>query len=216
MDNNLSPDTQETAVSEPEMPTNGYYRHSKTSVWRASLRVLRSHISGIVFANLLCMILAGVMLGPGLYVALPVILVVYSLGIYTSMWAYGKEDRIAADYHYITLNRLHGLGVCLIGYLPFLLMGVLLVAFNTDAFAGVEFIQNDYVVIFKFLNAGIWPIMNAIEVSASLTDITMFQAVSMALLTLIPVIVGTVGYILGTYDISLMQKLVYKNKEKNL
>ena len=37
----------------------------------------------------------------------------------------------------------------------------------------------------------------------------------MALLTLIPVIIGTVGYILGTYDISLMQKLVYKNKEKN-
>lgn len=195
-------------------PDSSYHKHSKTGVWRAALRVLRCHVSGIIFANMLCIILAGFMMGWGLYLAIPVILIIYSLAIYASMWAYGREDLAAAQSHYITLNRLHGLTVCLAGYLPFLIMGALLVLFKMDAFAGVDFIQKYYVVAFKFLNAEIWPIMNAIETSAFLPDISLVQAACMALLTLIPVVIGTVGYLLGTYDFSVTQKLIYKNKEK--
>ena len=168
---------------------------------------LLSHIGGIIIAFIFCFGLSSLFQGNGIYVLIPVILFVYSYPVYGTMWNAGHRDLNAANFGHTVLHRWKGLVYGVAGMIPVIVISL---AFILSKF-GLLF---NFIMPYKIINAEIWPIINLINTSIYLPDFSYGQVFLIALCSLIPVLIGEFGYVMGTYDISIKQKLVYR-KEKS-
>lgn len=164
------------------------------------------HIGGVIISFIFCFGLSSLFQGNGIYILIPVVLFVYSYPAYGTMWNAGHRDMNAANFGHTVLHRWKGLVYGLAGMIPVILLSL---AFILSKF-GLLF---NFVMPYKILNAEIWPIINLINTSIYLPDFSYGQVFLIALCSLIPVLIGEFGYVMGTYDISIKQKLVYRKEQ---
>lgn len=181
---------------------------------RDALSIFAAHVGATVVTLLLNMALAQFMIGYSLLWVIPLSLLAYALTIYTCTWQIGHADRNSALYEHSLLDKTRGLKLGLIAnslnFLSALILLVNYILYRTELLTHLSF-----VIPYKIINAAVWPIMNAIQVSAFLGD---FNFGSMLLCCLLPFLMALICepiYLLGLHDISLVEKAVYKNKKKN-
>ena len=117
-------------------------------------------------------------------------------------------------------------GMGLLFCIPLVLLCYSVPLYNSWLCSGVLFFLSkcglfwNFTVIYKIINAEVWPIMNAVQVFAGqdvsmyLPDFAWWQVVVCSLLPLLPVAVAHLGYSMGTRDISIVEKVLYVNKKK--
>jgi hypothetical protein len=180
---------------------------SKQPVWKPAFSLFLSHLGGLLVALVFCVGLTPWMTTNMVYVCIAVVLFLYSLPVYRTMWGLGHEDRNRANFGHIRLDRFRGLKLALIAYSPNLLMGILffLSKFNIFPWA--------FVPLYKILNGELWPIINAIQISWYMTDYSILQTIAVSLLPLLPVLIAAGGYLLGTHDFSIYHRLIYRDQK---
>ncbi len=166
------------------------------------------HIGGVIIAFIFCFGLSGLFEGNGIFALIPVVLFVYSYPIYGTMWNAGHRDLNAANFGHTQLHRWKGLVYGLAGMIPVILISL---GFILSKF-GLFF---NFVMPYKIINSEIWPIINLINTSVYLPEFTYGQVFLIAACSLIPVLIGEFGYLMGTYDISIKQKMIYRNEKKD-
>ena len=181
----------------------------KQPLIKPALSIMGAHFGGIIIALVLCFTLAYLMTGGWLILMIPLILLIYSMPIYGTMWQMGTSDSNKANFGHIKLDRWRGAKLAAIGMSPWLVMGILFLLSKFGLFW-------NFVIPYKLLNAEMWPIINAMESSMYLPDFTVGQAIIAALLPVIPIFIAELGYILGTKDFSITQHVVYSNKKKQV
>ena len=148
-------------------PTN----ENRTDLKKAVLSLLWSHCGGIIVALIFCIGMSPLLFGNGLWISTPIVLLVYSLPVYRTMWEIGHADLNRAHFGHITLNRWRGIQIGLLAMIPFFLTGVFFLLSKAGLFP-------NFVVLYKFLNAELWPVINLIQISMYLPDYNWFQAIS--------------------------------------
>ena len=178
----------------------------KQPVLKPAVSLLWNHVGGLLACIVVCIGagFAGLLQGTGLWFSLIALLFLYSLPIYNNMWTLGHSDKNLADFGHIKLNPLRGVTIGLLANAPNLLLGLL---FFLSKFG----IGWNITVLYKFLNPEVWPLINLIQPEISMLDFTVWQALLVALLPLIPVVIAEISYYLGTKDLSVGHKLVYKD-----
>ncbi len=185
----------------------------KQPLMKPAFQAMGAHVGGILLALIFCFGLARLMTGMGLLFCIPLVLLTYSVPLYNSLWGQGHSDGNKAHFGHIVLDPWRGAKIALLANLPWIVSGVLFFLSKCGLFW-------NFTVIFKIMNAEVWPIMNALhvfagqEVSMYLPSFSWWQVVVCALLPLLPVAVAHLGYSMGVRDISLMEKLMYVNKKK--
>ena len=186
---------------------------AKQPLIKPALQVMAAQAGGILLALIFCFGLAVLMTGMGLLFCIPLVLLCYSVPLYNSMWGLGHSDGNKAHFGHIVLDPWRGVKISLIANIPWLCSGVLFFLSKCGLFW-------NFTVIYKIINAEVWPIMNAVQVFAGqdvsmyLPDFAWWQVVVCALLPLLPVAVAHLGYSMGTRDISIVEKVLYVNKKK--
>lgn len=179
------------------------------------LGLFGAHIGGLLLAIIVTFSFSGMMLGwPGLLLCIPLCLLLFGVAIYSTAWRAGHADWNSARTGEITLHRGHGFRLGVLSCLPFLLFGLVFFVCYLLSAAGILGECTPLIVVYKFINAESWPIINAIEVQAVFSSYTWWKALLAALVPIIPVLIIGVAYLLGTYDISLTQRLIYKETPK--
>lgn len=192
------------AESQPKPTTQ---KVKEVTMLKQATGLLGGHVGGIIIALILCFSLAGLMTNLwGLILAQIIIMIAFSFPVYSTMWDYGHKDKNRSNYGHITLDKYRGFKVAAIANIPFFIMGLLMILSKLGVFYNI-------VIIYKLVNAEIWPLINLIQPSAYLTDYNYFQIILVALLTLLPVAIEGVSYIFGINDFSPLAKLIYKKKK---
>lgn len=186
-------------------------KHGNKPLLQAALSVFWPHVGGLLVVLILSFALPSFLIGGGLWLTIPLFLIAYSLAMYASAWRVGHEDMNSANFGHSVLDRKRGFWIGLVANSLNILSGIFLLL-NYILYS-LQMVDFSFIIPFKMLNAEIWPIMNAIESSAFLSALSLWQVVIFALLPLIPVAICGVSYILGTRDFSILQKVVYKNKK---
>lgn len=199
-------------MEETKAPERPAPEIEKQPLIKPALSFLSSHVGGLFMAALLCLALSGLMTGVGLYLCIPLTLLVYGIPVYGTMWSMGMSDMNKANFGHIVLDRWRGAKLAAIGLSPWILCSVLFLLSKFGLFY-------NFVVVYKIINAEVWPAINALHVFAGervsmyLPDFSYGQAVAAALFPLFPVLLAEFAYFLGTKDISLAQKLIYKKQK---
>lgn len=201
MNNATSAPSGNTAPKEPVL--------EKQPILKPAVSLLWNHVGGLLACVVVCIGagFAGLLQGNGLWFSLIALLFLYSLPIYNNMWTLGHNDKNLADFGHIKLKPSRGILIGLLANSPNLLLGLL---FFLSKFG----IGWNITVLYKFLNPEIWPLINLIQPEISMLDFTVWQALLVALLPLIPVVIAEISYYLGTRDFSIGHKLVYKDPSR--
>lgn len=185
----------------------------KQKLLKPALSFLGAHAGGVLIANILCFGLAGMMSNMGLLLCIPLILLVYSMPVYGTLWGMGMSDSNKANFGHIVLDRWRGAKIALVGMIPWIVCSVLFLLSKFGLFW-------NFVVPYKIINGEVWPIINALHVFAG-QKVSMYlpafsygQVIAAAVVPLIPILIAEFAYYLGTKDISISQRLIYKNKKK--
>lgn len=182
-------------------------RNNKKVFWKTVSAFFLSHVGGLLIANIFCFGLSSLFSGYGYLAVIPAILLLYSYPVYSTMWNAGHRDVNAAQFGHMSLNRFRGVWYSLAGSLPIIVISV---GFVLSKF-GLLF---NFVIPYKLLNAEIWPIINVLNDTVFLPDFAVWQIFLIAFLSVAaPVLIGEIGYVAGSYDFSIKQKLIYKNKK---
>lgn len=125
------------------------------------------------------------------------------------MWNAGHRDRNAANFGHATFRYSRGLLYGIVGASP---LAVISIGFVLSKF-GLLF---NFVLPYKMLiNPEIWPIINMLEPTVFLPNFAVWEVLLIAFLSVaVPVLIGEFGYFMGARDISIVQKLVYKDNKK--
>lgn len=176
--------------------------------WKTVSAFFFSHIGGLLIANIFCFGLSSLFEGYGFLIVIPVVLFLYSYPIYSSMWNAGHRDSNSAQFGHTVLHRGRGFLYGIVGSVPIIVISL---GFVLSKF-GLLF---NFVIPYKLLNAEIWPIINVMSSSPFLPDFAVWQILLIALLSVaVPVLIGELGYLAGTYDFAVMQWLIYENNDK--
>lgn len=181
----------------------------KQPILKPAISLLWNHVGGLLVCAIACFGFgfAGLLQGNGLWFSAVALLFLYCLPIYNNMWSLGHNDRNLSDFGHIKLQPARGFLIGLIANSPNLLLGLM---FFLSKFG----IGWNLVIPYKFLNAEVWPLINAIQPEISMVDdFTVIQTLLVALLPLIPVLIAEISYYLGTRDFSIGHKLLYKEKK---
>lgn len=136
-------------------------------------------------------------------------LVILASFIYSDLWKAGNKDFEAARLYNKPINKLKGLFIGLIAVIPS-------AAFLTFCLITKDTIMAKMpVAIYTFVNCYAYEIIYTVTNGTMYwPDVQLWQAaVYYAVLLIIPII-ALVSYIIGVKDISLSEKLVYKNNKK--
>ena len=185
--------------------------NKNSSILKSSLSVFGYHVGGLIISCIFCIGLGSLLSNTiGQIISQIIILVVYSLPIYQTVWGIGHSDMNKENFGHIKKDSLRGFKIGLISSIPVFIMTLLFVL------SKFNLIYN-FTWVFKFANAEIWPLINMIEISMYLPDYSYLEIFGVAAVTLIPTILIGSFYIMGNNDFSPVQKLIYKKKpdEKN-
>ncbi len=176
--------------------------------WKTVGAAFGAHVGGVIIACLFCFGLASLLADGYYFIMIPLILFLYSYPLYGTMWNAGLRDRNYGNRGHGKLRNTHGLVYVSVAIIPVIVMAVLMVLSKFHLF-------DNFVVLFKILNAEIWPIVNAINPQMYLDRFDIYQILVISLLSVaVPLIIGEFGYYMGRCDISLKQKLIYKDDKK--
>lgn len=138
-----------------------------------------------------------------------VCLVLTTIFLYSVCWSYGFSDRNKVHFNRIKEDKLSGakIGLAATG-LHFIVLLVYII------FAlGVY--PNCSLLIYKLFNASFIPALTVIFGDAATAgEATTVGYLFAALLLLIPSVITGISYLLGYKDISITEKLIYKNNKK--
>lgn len=162
------------------------------------------HLGASIVAFIFCYGLGVLFDGWGFAFVIPIILIVYSIPIFIKFKSLGQRDKNSNDFGHTKRNPFRGIIIALAANSLNILMGLLLIP------AKAELIPN-FVMLFRFTNPQISPIMLLIQNSVYLPDFSWLHVILYALLTLIPVFLAGFFYLLGLHDFSFKDKIVYKN-----
>ncbi|MEG1028339.1 MAG: hypothetical protein RSE07_06590, partial [Oscillospiraceae bacterium] len=178
------------------------------STLKVALSLFVNHICGALLAWIVCIGFLKLMDSTyGLIVCEILVLLAYSLPGYYNLWHLGFSDINKINFGHIKKDNFKGFKLAAIALIPSYLMGIGLILAKFNLFPNI-------MVAFKFTNAHLWPLINLINPSAYMSDISVIQIIIIALLTIIPNIIFGFAYILGLKEISISQRLMYKkNKE---
>lgn len=128
--------------------------------------------------------------------------------IYNELWKIGNKDFENVRLHGHVINKLKGLYIGLIGIMPM----VILLTFCLITKNSV--MSDSPIAIFTFANCyafeSIFAITNGITYWV---DVNLLQAIGYYAILLIVPLISMVSYIIGVKDISLAEKLIYKNNK---
>ena len=126
--------------------------------------------------------------------------------VYPNMWSLGAKDSNLVRFKHKKEDKLRGLKIGLIAIIPlFIAMVVFLVALR----------EATAVALFAMLFASFFSFIHAIGGSAQyLSDLSVLQSIMMVLPLFIIPLIAWAAYLLGYKDISLGEKLIYKNNNK--
>ena len=184
-----------------------YSAHGKYSILRPALSTLGYQLVTLLLCNFVCISFAGFMgSASGLAAIESILLLIYFGIVYSSLWNQGREDKNLANFGHIVLDRWRGIKIGLLANLPFLVMGGLLILSRFGLFW-------NFVFLYKIVNAQFWPLINLFRSTLDVMDFAVWQVVVIALLPLLTAAVSQLGYLLGIKDVSILQKLIYRDKK---
>lgn len=129
-----------------------------------------------------------------------VLLLIYSFTIYSTMWTLGHGDLNKQNFNRIKNDKAKGFKVALLALSPILLAS--LVFFVSEAFS-----LFDMNVVYRVLNVEILPLILMINKT---TDYSLLQLIPTVLLSLIPIGLAGLFYIMGNNDYDPIHLIVYK------
>jgi len=131
--------------------------------------------------------------------------------IYNDVWQAGNKDFEATRLHGKKFSKLKGLYIGLIANIPAFLLLTTFIVLKSSATAKLP------IAIYTYLNSYAFEIIFAATNGAMYwADIQWWQALVYYSVLLIVPIVCLVSYIIGFKDISLAEKLIYKNSKKKI
>ncbi len=136
-------------------------------------------------------------------------LVILASFIYSELWKAGNKDFEAARLYSTPVNKLKGLYIGLVAVIPSVAFLVFSLVTQNTIMAKLP------VAIFTFTNCYAYEIIFAVTNGVMYwADVQWWQAlVYFAVLLFIPLI-AFISYLIGVNDISISEKLVYKNNKK--
>lgn len=136
-------------------------------------------------------------------------LIILTSFIYNELWKAGNKDFEAERLYGIPINKLKGLYIGLIAIIPS-------AAFLTFCLITKDTIMAKLpIAIFTFANCYAYEIIFAVTNGAvNWSDVQLWQGVVYYSVLIIIPIIALVSYIIGAKDISIAEKLVYKNSKK--
>ncbi len=123
--------------------------------------------------------------------------------IYSKLWELGTRDSNAVHFGRKKKNTFRGLKIGLLGMLPFFL--ILILFFIFDGLTGG---------FYAIINANFYAINRAITGVGAFGDVSVARRLSLILPLLFAPLIGQLAYFLGCKNISIDEKLIYKNKKK--
>lgn len=129
-------------------------------------------------------------------------------------WKLGQDDLNKVKFKRKEEDLFRGFKIGLIECIPMILLSIALIL------SKVQILPNFY-VIYKILNGHILILINFIDgtfsgiKTAYLSEVSWFSIIIVCILSLFPMVVSGVNYILGYKDIIIMDKLMYKNRQKS-
>lgn len=180
----------------------------KNSTPSLLLSFFGAHAGGVMIAIFACIGLASFMTNPGGLIGMQLLMfLAYSFPLYNTMWSLGNRDLNKFHFGHIERDRLRGLKLGVLGVIPIFAVS-LVFAFSkfTNLF--------DFTGVYRILNAHVWPLLNLVNLDLK-GIFTWWQVILFTLIpSILPIAASAIGYVLGNYDFSPLQKLVYKSKEK--
>lgn len=136
-----------------------------------------------------------------------ILLLIYAAFIYLAVYGYGDKDRTYIDRGYIKMDWLRGFKMGLIPTIPYVLSAVFLLLCKVG-------VLPDLFIIYSFLNAHIFPLINIIVPTSTVVDMTWLDYLLLLLLNvgLLPLICG-LSYISGVKRFMITENIVYEKKE---
>ncbi|MBO5210473.1 MAG: hypothetical protein J6B80_00915 [Clostridia bacterium] len=129
--------------------------------------------------------------------------------LYNDLWKVGNKDFEAMRIHSKKFSRLKGLYIGLIAILPsFIFLTFALVTKNSV-------MANSPIALFTYSNSYAFEIIIAVTKGAMhWADVKLWQAMVYYAVLFITPIVCEIAYVIGFKDISIGEKLIYKNSKK--
>lgn len=177
------------------------------SIFKTALSVFFTHIGATIMALIFCLGLSMLLIGTwGQIVSGVIVLLVYSIPLYSILWNTGNSDLNKQNFNRIEKDSFKGFKIGLLASVPVYVMTILFVLSKFGLFY-------NFVIPFKLANAYVWPFMNIIRNTMYLPDYTVLEVIATALLTFIPAVLCGIFYIMGNKDFAPMQKIIYKKKK---
>ena len=139
----------------------------------------------------------------GMNVVLQVLMAVALIAlIYSSIWSLGDRDANLVAYHHRQADPLRGLKIGLLAVIPSAVLYVLLVALSLAK----PTLSDDYFTLYAWANAPLMPLLNTFKTAQG------GLRLALSIIPLLPVpLITLTAYALGYRQISLSEKLIYKN-----
>ncbi len=136
-------------------------------------------------------------------------LVILASFIYNELWKIGNKDFEAARLYGTPVNKFKGLFIGLVAVIPSMAFLIFSLVTQTTIMAKLP------IAIFTFANCYAYEIIFAVTNGAMYwADVQWWQALVYFVVLFIVPIISLVSYIIGVKDISIAEKLVYKNSKK--
>ena len=132
-----------------------------------------------------------------------------ALFIYPTVWECGNKDSNRVNFGRIKEDKLRGFKIGLAAMLPFFLLFIALIIFALGAY------EKFAVILYKFINCYAFGFLDFIIGDAVyVSDLAFWQYPLIFITLFIVPVIAYIAYILGYKDISVIEKIVYKKKDK--
>lgn len=189
-------------------------KSTEKSTLRVALSWFGSHVMGVVVCLMIYLSFGAIVDHPAWQIfAGTLSFLVYMMLMGAPGWQLGSQDHNRVKFGRRSEDLFRGFKVGAIACIPLFLLGIALIL------AKAEFLPNFY-PIYKLCNGYVLPFINLIDgtmldgvQSMYLTEVSWGAIIGVVCLSLVPVIIGGVHYILGYKDILVMDKIIYKKKK---
>lgn len=181
----------------------------KKKLLKPAFSLFGCHVGGIVMGFIFCFGLTALFDSTwGLIASSILVLLIYSIPVYGNMWALGYKDTNREHFDRIDKDIFKGFKIGAIASIPSFILAILFILSKFNLFY-------NFIFLYKLLNSELVPIINLIKNRPYLPEYSVFEVILIALLTLIPVGISGLCYIMGHNNFSPIYRLVYKKKENN-
>lgn len=180
----------------------------KHKLFKPALSLFGCHIAGVIIAFIFVVGFAALndsFLGQ--LITVIVVLIVYSIPSYCSMWLLGNQDINLIRCNKKERDILRGFKIGFVSSIPSFCLAIYF--FSTKIFP-----TSNIVFLYRVLNSEISPIIQMINNNSSLMKISIGEMAVFSLLTAIPAIFAGVFYIMGLNNITPVRRLIYKKSDK--